>query len=134
MKVTVIIERGNDGTYTAHFSDRRMPFGLIGDGKSAKEAIEDFYGALEDMREYYKETGKAFPKDVEYEFKYDMPSFLQHYAYAFTLAGLERITGVNQGQLSHYISGVRNPSEKTVRKIESRIHSFAQEISSVSFI
>jgi len=133
MKVTVIIERGGDGTYTAHFSDERMPFGLIGDGSSVKEAIDDFYQTHEDMREYYKEIGKKFP-EVEYEFKYDMSSFLQYYAYAFTLAGLERITGVAQGQLSHYINGVRKPSEKTVKKIENRIHSFGQEISSVNFV
>lgn len=85
------------------------------------------------MREYYQDINKTFP-NVEYEFKYDTPSFLQYYAYAFTLAGLERITGVNQKQLGHYISGVRKPSERTIRKIEERIHAFGEEISSVSFV
>lgn len=133
MKVTVIIERGTDGTYTAHFSDKRMPFGLIGDGKTVKEALSDFHETHNDMKEYYAEIGKEFPT-VEYEFKYDMPSFLQYYAYAFTLAGLERITGVRQGQLSHYINGVRKPSPATVHKIERRIHEFASEIGSVNFV
>lgn len=134
MKVIVTIERGTDGTYTAHFSDDRMPFGLAGDSKrTVREAIEDFYAAHEDMKEYYKEAGKMFP-EVEYEFKYDMPSFLQYYAYAFTLAGLERITGVNQRQLSHYINGVRKPSPATVHKIERKIHDFAAEIGSVNFV
>ena len=134
MKVIVTIERGTDGTYTAHFSNNRMPFGLSGDSKqTVREAIEDFYAAHEDMKDYYKEAGKEFPS-VEYEFKYDMPSFVQYYAYAFTLAGLSRITGVNQHQLSHYINGIRRPSERTVRKIEKRIHEFGQEISSVSFV
>lgn len=52
----------------------------------------------------------------------------------FTLAGLERITGVNQGQLSHYINGVRKPSPKTIQKIESRLHDFAKEIGQVNFV
>jgi hypothetical protein len=37
-------------------------------------------------------------------------------------------------QLSHYINNVKKPGEKTVRKIEKRIHVFANEISSVSFV
>ena len=134
MKVKVTIERGDDGSYHAHFSNKKMPFGLIGEGNTAANAINDFYQSLKDMSEYYEETGKAFPKGVEYEFRYDLPSFLQYYAYAFTLAGLERITGVHQKQLGHYISGIRKPSEATIRKIEERIHAFGNEISSVSFV
>ena len=79
-----------------------------------------------------KEEGKDF-EEVSFDFQYDIASFLQHYAYAFSLAGLERITGINQKQLSHYISGYRHPSEKTVRKIESSIRKFSQELSSVHF-
>lgn len=131
--VQVTIERGLDGSYTAHFSDERMPFGLIGDGHSVGEAVADFYQTNEDMRAYYAQAGKPFP-EVNYNFVYDMPSFLQYYAYAFTLAGLERITGVNQGQLSHYITGRRKPSEKTIRKIEERIHAFGEEIAAVKFL
>jgi len=46
----------------------------------------------------------------------------------------ERITGVNQRQLSHYINGVKKPREKTVRKIENRMHVFTNELSSVRFV
>jgi len=133
MKVKVTIERGDDGSFHAHFSNKKMPFGLIGEGNTAADAISDFYLSHNDMREYYKETGKTFPEDVEYEFRYDLPSFLQYYAYAFTLAGLERITGVHQKQLGLYISGIRKPSGTTIRKIEERIHAFGNEISSISF-
>ncbi len=85
------------------------------------------------MKAMYRAEGKECPV-LEFVFKYDMPSFLQYYAYAFTLAGLERITGVNQKQLSHYIGGRRSPSEKTIKKIEERIHIFGKEIASVSFV
>ena len=73
-------------------------------------------------------------EEVNLEFYYDIPSFLQDYAYAFTLAGLQRITGVNQKQLGHYISGYRKPSNKTVRKIEDGIHRFSQQLSAVRFV
>lgn len=134
MKVQVIIERGADGTFSAYIAgDNKLPFGLLGEGNTVQATKDDFVGGYEDMRAYYKEKNKDFP-EVEFEFKYDLPSFLQYYAYAFTLAGLERITGVNQRQLSHYINGVRKPSPATVHKIEQKIHDFAAEIGSVNFV
>lgn len=133
MKVTVIIERGADGTFGAYIANDNLPFGAIGDGNTVAETIEDFKNSIKEMQEYYAEEGKVFP-ELEFEYKYDTASFLQQYAYAFTLAGLERITGVNQKQLSHYINGIRKPSKTTIEKIESRLHAFGTEISAVRFV
>lgn len=135
MKAKVIIERGTDGTFDANMEFiKNIPFGLLGQGKTVSATIADFYNSVNEMKALYAEEGKEFPRDLEFEFKYDVPSFLQYYAYAFTLAGLERITGVNQKQLGHYINGVRRPSEKTIKKIEERIHAFGEEIQSVHFV
>lgn len=134
MKAQVIIERGADGTYDANMEFiKSVPFGLLGQGKTVAEAIADFYNSYGEMQAMYKAEGKECPA-LELDFRYDVPSFLQYYAYAFTLAGLERITGVNQRQLSHYISGYRKPSERTARKIEEKIKNFAKEIEAVRFV
>ena len=118
MKVQVIIERGADGTYDANMEYLHdVPFGLLGQGKTVTEAIDDFYDSYGEIKAMYQAEGKECPA-LEFEFKYDMPSFLQNYAYAFTLAGLERITGVNQRQLSHYINGVKKPCEKTAERLK----------------
>ena len=134
MKAVAVIEKGKDCTYGIYIESDNLPFGAIGDGETVAEAIADFNNSIDEMRAYYAEIGKEFPKDLEFDFKYDTASFLQQYAYAFTLAGLERITGINQRQLSHYINGVRNPSDKTIRKIENRLHAFGKEIISVRFV
>jgi hypothetical protein len=43
MKVKVIIEKGNDGTYDACMEFRKdLDFSLLGQGKTAKGAIADF--------------------------------------------------------------------------------------------
>lgn len=130
MKATAMIERGTDGTYGIYVYGSKLPFGLIGDGRTVEEAVADFQNSLEEMKKYYESEGKTFP-DVEFEFVYDTASFLQQYAHAFTLAGLERITGINQRQLSHYINGVRKPKRSTVQKIETRLHAFGKEISTI---
>lgn len=112
--------------------DTPLNYSCIGNGNTVEEAIADFKTAYEEMKQYYKSAGKEF-EEVELSFYYDIPSFLQEFAYAFTLAGLERITGVNQKQLGHYISGYRKPSVKTIRKIEKGIHSFSTQLAAVRF-
>jgi hypothetical protein len=133
MKATVIVERGNDGTFSAYIKENNIPYGIIGEGKTTEDTIKDFMDGYEDMRETYKIDKKPF-QECEFTFRYDVPSFLQMYAYAFTLAGLSRITGVAQGQLSHYVTGNRRPSERTVKKIETALHGFAREIVNVHFV
>ena len=131
-KINVVIERGIDGSFSAYIADDNCEFGCIGEGKSVEETKADFMKAVGEMQEVYAEEGSKFP-DVEFDFIYDMASFLNYYAYAFSLAGLARITGVNQGQLSHYVTGRRIPSKSTVEKIEQSLHDFANEIGQVKF-
>jgi hypothetical protein len=135
MRANVIIERGLDSTYDAYLDNaENLGFGLLGQGNTVKETIEDFYNSKNEMETYYKEVGKSFPENLEFVFKYDTASFLAYYSKVLSLAGLQRITGVNQGQLSHYVTGRRKPSAKTVEKIEKSLHSFAEEIRNVHFV
>ena len=131
-KINVVIERGIDGSFSAYIADDNCEFGCIGEGKSVEETKADFMKAVGEMQEVYAEEGSKFP-DVKFDFIYDMASFLNYYAYAFSLAGLARITGVNQGQISHYVTGRRRPSKSTVEKIEQSLHDFANEIGQVKF-
>ena len=62
-----------------------------------------------------RENGETLPEGAEFEFNYDVASFLS-ITHRLTLAGLSRITGVSQGQLSHYVTGHRKPSARTVEK------------------
>jgi hypothetical protein len=133
MKVEVIIERGIDGTYSAYMDAKNLSFGIIGDGSTVKETMDDFNNSYEEMKAYYKDAGKDFT-DLEFVFKYDVSSFLQYYSGILTLTGLEVVTGVNKGQLSHYSTGHRKPSQKTIEKIEKKLQAFGQELSQVHFI
>jgi hypothetical protein len=133
MKVKVIIERGNDGSYGAYIGTINIPFGIIGDGKTVQEAKEDFLNSYEEMKVYYSENNKKFI-DCEFEFQYDVASFLSYYGAILSLAGMERLTGVNQGQLSHYVTGRRKPSKRTIEKIESKLQAFGKELNQVEFI
>ena len=107
-----------------------MPFGVIGEGSTVAEAKQDFLDVVEE----YKADGEKVPDDVEFVFSYDVPSFLSYYSKRLSLAGLEHITGVAQGQLSHYVTGRRKPSKKTVEKIQSGLNTFGQELSHLHLV
>lgn len=130
-KVKVFIELGNNGTYGAYIPDNNpLPFGVIGEGNTVEEAKQDFLNVFE----AYKADGEAIPSGITFEFSYDIPSFLAYYSNKLSLAGLERITGVAQGQLSHYVTGRRRPGKKTIEKIQSALRKFGDELSHVNFV
>lgn len=129
--IRVFIERAGDGMYSAYMpDDNRLSFNAIGEGATAKEAHDDFMAVIEAFREDYPEEIAG----LEFVFSYDLPSFLAYYSGKLTLAGLSRVTGVAQGQLSHYITGHRNPSARTVEKIDRALHAFASELSQVHLV
>lgn len=129
--VRVFIERAKDGTYSAYMpDDNKLHFCAIGEGATAQEAHDDFLAVVDAFR-------VDFPEEVaelQFDFSYDLASFLAYYSGKLSLAGLSRITGVAQGQLSHYITGHRNPSPRTVEKINTALHTFASELSQVHFV
>ena len=134
-KVKVFIERGSDGTYGVYvdLKDTTLNYGIHGSGKTAKEALEDFKTSYTEMKAFYKEMDKKFV-EAEFSYHYDTASFLSYYSNILSLAGLERLTGINQGQLSHYVNGHRKPSKKTEEKIEKKLHQFADDLRQVEFI
>jgi predicted RNase H-like HicB family nuclease len=135
MKVKALIEKGNDGTYGVYIDleENRLSYSVIGDGKTVKEAIDDFNNSYEEMKAYYKDADKKFT-EVVFEFEYDVASFLNYYASKLSKSGLESITGINQKQLGHYSNGQKRPRAETVKKIQSALHDFGKELSQVQLI
>ncbi len=132
-KINAIIERASDGTFSIYMDDNEMDYLITGTGNTAAEAIEDFKSGYQDMKKLFENKGKEF-QEAEFVFKYDMASFLNYYSNIISLAGLARLTGVNQRQLSHYLTGRRRPSQQTVEKMQNCIHNFAKDLEAVRFI
>lgn len=132
-KVKVIIERGHDGLYSYYMDNDDFDFGLNGQGQTVEAAEAEFMEAYKEIREMYAEEGKIFP-EIEFDFQYDVPSFLNYYSGILSKSGLEKVTGINQKQLWHYANGHRNPSRETIRKIQDGLHRLARELSHVNFL
>ena len=131
IKVKVFIEKAECG-YSAYIEDSPLEFGCIGEGETVEETIKDFLGVYEGMKKSYEQEGHK-AADVEFEFYYDTASFLSEYAGVFSLSGLEKLTGVSQAQLGHYLHGRRKPSRKTINEIQNGVDHFAKELTAIKF-
>ena len=70
--------------------------------------------------------------EFEIEWKFDVPSFLEYYGEYLSLAGLERMTGIHQKQLSNYLHRRSVPRQKQADRIINGLHRFAREILSIT--
>ena len=58
------------------------------------------------------------------ELLYDLSPFINQSA-------LARMTGINQGQMRQYASGVRNPSKQTIDKIVNNLNEFGETLANI---
>ena len=133
-QVKAFVAREKNGTYSI-FVDEDAPinYGLVGEGATVEQAVEEWQRMYEAMKVRYQEEGKPFV-EADFKFVYDLPSFLAYYGGLITFKGLSKLTGVSAAQLSQYATGYRNPSPKTTAKIQNGLHLFASELSQVSLV
>ena len=58
----------------------------------------------------------------------DIASLFDWFSGVLTKSGISRITGMNQSLISQYAMGIKKPSSKQTRKIESALHRLGQEL------
>ena len=129
-KIIMVLERSKD-LYCA-YSDNCD--GIYAAGDTMEEAKADTYRAIEGIKRNLPED--RWPKQIkgefEIEWKFDVPSFLEYYSNFMSLAGMERMTGVNQKQLSNYLNHRAVPRRKQADRIVTGIHRFARELLSIT--
>ena len=128
-KVRTVIERASDGSYSIYMDiePKDMTYFITAAGDSLEDTKKDFFECYEEMREHYNEIGKYF-EEVEFDFVYDVVSYLEYYSSLFTLGGLSKITGIAKGQLSHYVTGKNKPNAKNEQKILEGLRAFSRDI------
>lgn len=59
--IKVYIVRESDGTYSSYMDDKaNLPYGLIGEGATVAEAMDEWNRSYNDMRKLFEEEGKEF--------------------------------------------------------------------------
>ena len=130
--IEAIIERAEDGTYTVFCKDEIFS----GAGESIAAAKEDMLAQMA----FYKETaiteGFKYPAflDEEYEMSYslDARSLMRYYVGKgiLSLAGMEKLTGINQKQLWSYIKGTK-PRKMQNNRIVAGFQSLCNDLNAI---
>ena len=130
--INAIIERASDGTYSVYCKDEIFS----GAGPTIELAKADMMAQMA----FYKETaikeGFRYPAflDGEFEVSYtvDSLSLLKYYVGAgiISLAGMEKMSGINKKQLWSYLHGTK-PRKAQAARIESGFQSLKKDLNSI---
>ena len=126
MKATIIVEMAKDGTFSCYMKEDIEQACMVGFGKTAEECKND-------LLSFYHEClddDSNFPV-LEFEWKYDIASFLNYYSVLNT-SQLAKVIGVNASLLRRYKSGAK-ASQKTYDKFALGIHRIGAELLSAKF-
>lgn len=131
-QITAIIERAEDGTYSVYCPDEIFS----GMGDTINDAKADMTRQMAIYKETALKEGFRYPDflDDEYMIEYtiDALSLMNYYVKAgiFTLAALEKITGINQKQLWAYTTGTK-PRKAQADKIRSGFLRLSEDLATV---
>ena len=131
MKVTVVIEKAQDGFFSCYLEEDRCDFGLNGHGETAEEAKKELLLAYEELKEMDRDEGKDTP-ELEFEFKYDLQSFFDYFS-VINVTKLAEKAGINPSQLRQYRNGLARASQKQYDKIQECVKQIGQELITARF-
>lgn len=129
-KIIIVIERSAD-LFDA-YSDNCD--GIYGAGDTLEACKADIETSIRQIKE--KLPIDQWPEELkgeyELEYKLDTQSFLEYFSQYLSLAGMERITGVNQKQLSNYLNRRSKPRKQQIERISKGLRRFASELLSMT--
>lgn len=129
-KIIMMIEKSKD--FFDAYSDNCD--GIYAAGDSIEAVKADVYEAIDGIKRNLPE--ERWPEQIKGEFeivwKFDVASFLEYYGGIMSLAGMEKMTGINQKQLSNYLNHRAVPRQKQADRIITGMHKFARELLSIT--
>lgn len=129
-KIVIVIEKSKD-FYDAYSENCDGIYAAGGSLEEVKKDVENAIAAIK--KNLPKEQWPVQIKsDYEIEYKLDVQSFLEYYNSYLSLAGLEKITGINQKQLSNYLNNRSKPRRKQAERISEGLHRFAKELLNIT--
>ena len=131
-QISAIIERASDGTYSVYCKDEIFS----GMGSTIEEAKSDMLQQMDFYKATAKEEGFKYPEflDGDFELKYtvDASSLMDYYLNKgwFSLATLEKITGISQKQLWSYAHGTK-PRKAQEDRIRNGLLNISKDLDAI---
>lgn len=132
-EVKVIAEKTVTG-YSAYLPDVS---GIITVGDTFNELRQNVAEAVDLYLQACGEFGDPIPEALSGKyrlvFKFDTETFLEWLSGIMSQKGLSEIANINESLISQYAHGVKKPGPKQLKRIETALHKFADDLYSISF-
>lgn len=131
-QISAIIERASDGTYSVYCKNEIFS----GMGNTIEEAKNDMLQQMELYKSTAKEEGFKYPEflDEEFNITYNVDPLSLMYFYLskgwFSLATLEKITGISQKQLWAYAHGTK-PRKAQEERIRTGLNNISKDLDAI---
>jgi predicted RNase H-like HicB family nuclease len=129
---TIIVNIDWENNYGAYSEE---VLGCVATHKTLEGVKQAYIEALEFHLEGMQKDGDEIPAILKRKYKLDfvlnVRALLHYFEGVLTRSALSRVTGINERQLGHYITGHRKPRPEQRNKIVEGIHRIGNEINSV---
>jgi predicted RNase H-like HicB family nuclease len=128
--ITVNIDwENNYGAYSEEVS------GCVATNKTLEGVKQAYFEAFELHLQGLRADGNEIPAAMQGKYRLDyvlnVRALLHYFEGVLTRSALSRVTGINERQLGHYITGHRKPRPEQRKKIVEGLHRIGKEINSV---
>lgn len=127
MKITIIVEKATDGSFSCYMKEDIPSVGLFGYGDTAEDAKNDL---LESYKEI-KEMNISVP-ELDFTFQYDLQSFFDYFN-MINVSKLAEKAGINASLLRQYRIGKKKASENQYLKLKECVHSLGDDLLRATF-
>lgn len=134
MKTIIVVAEKTDTGYSAYLEGID---GIITVGENLTELRTNMQESIDGFIEACKEFSEKIPDELQGEYnlklKLDVDTFFDWLSKAMTQKGLSQIAGMNESLISQYSTGVKKPGQKQLKRIETALHRFADDLQAISF-
>lgn len=136
MKKLKVIIGWEEKNYSALCDDKDINGIVVDVHKDLEELKKSFAEGLKFHIEGCVEDGDPIPEylqngEYELDFELQVSALLHKFDGVLTRSALSRVTGINERQLGHYMSGYRKPRPEKKEQILAGIRSIGKELASV---
>ena len=126
MKVTASVRKANSHSYSCVADVLVSKCLLAGYGKTAQEAVNDFYTSYNELCQM---DGEKVPQ-IEVALRFDVGSLFSFYSY-LNIEGIASKSGINSSVMRQYASGARMPKPERLTIIEQKMREISKEMQCV---
>lgn len=134
MKTIIMVAEKTDAGYSAYLEGID---GIITVGDNLTELRKNMQESIDAFVDACKEFNEEIPMELNGEYalalKLDSETFFEWLTKAMTQKGLSQISGMNESLISQYSTGIKKPGPKQLKRIETALHRFADDLHAISF-